>query len=67
MRICLKHPADLVFLAGAERFPGIQAPDSFQQTLPPQNLMQAGDAPGEVVCGVEKCGVTVCYFGAPLE
>jgi len=45
----------------------MQAPDSFEQTLPSQNLMQAGDAPGEVVCGVEKCGVTVCYFGAPLK
>jgi hypothetical protein len=67
MRISLKHPADLFVLAGAEHLPGIQAPDSFQQTLPPQDFMQASDASGEVVRGVKKCGVAVCYFGAPLE
>jgi len=67
MRIGPKHPADLFLLAWAERLPGIQAPDSFEQTLPSQDLMHAGDATGEVVCGVEKRGVAVGYFGAPLE
>ncbi len=67
MRIGLKHPADLFLLPGAECLVGIQAPDSFQQTLPSQDFMQARDAAGEVVCGVEKRRVAVCYFGALLE
>ena len=45
---------DLLLLSGAEGFVGIQAPDSFQEALPPQDLMQAGDAAGEIVRHVEK-------------
>src|ERR1700687_3099946 len=46
---------------------GIQAPNSFQQALPPQDLMQAGDATGEVVRHVEKGRVAIGNFGASAE
>src|SRR5467141_1415927 len=58
---------DLLLLSGAEGFVGIQAPDTFQEALPPQDFMEARDAAGEIVRHVEKGGVGICYFGAPLE
>src|SRR6266576_2827831 len=58
---------DLFSLSGTEGFVGIQAPDTFQEALPPQDLMQAGDAAGEVVRHVEKGRVGIGNFGAPLE
>src|SRR6267378_758034 len=47
---------DLFSLSRAEGFVGIQAPDTFQEALPPQDLLQSRDATGEIVIitGVER-------------
>src|SRR6267378_2053657 len=58
---------DLFSLSGAEGFVGIQAPDTFQEALPPQDLMQSRDAAGEIVRHVEKGRVGIGNFGAPLQ
>src|SRR6267154_4114987 len=58
---------DLLLLSGAEGFVGIQAPDTFQEALPPQDFMEARDAAGEIVRHVEKGCVGICYFRTPLE
>src|SRR5260370_1000352 len=58
---------DLFSLSGAEGFVGIQAPDTFQEALPPQDLMQSRDAVGEIVRRVEKGCVGIGNFGAPLQ
>ena len=46
------HPltvAGLLALAGAKRLGGIETPDAFEQSLPPQHRVQAGDAAAETV------------------
>src|SRR5438309_367003 len=56
------NAVDFGELAFAERLCGIDAPDAFEQTLPPQDFVQAGDAAGEVVGSVEERCVRVRHF-----
>src|SRR5258705_13343004 len=58
---------DFGSLAGAQGFARIEAPDSFKQSLAAQDLMQAGDAAGETVSGVEEGGVGVGDGDGPGE
>src|ERR1700737_2368893 len=67
MGIRLVDPIDLFSLSRAQVLARIQTPDSIQQPLPPQNLVQAGDTTGERVPRVEKSRVSVRYFDVPLK
>src|SRR5712664_2946320 len=58
---------DLLHLAGAEALGRIEAPDSFQQPLPPQNFVTAGDAAVKIVGDVEKRAVAVGDAGIESE
>ena len=59
---------NLLALARAEAFPRVEAPDAFKQSLPPQHLVQAGDAAGEAVGRVEEGRVAVGDFNrAPQQ
>ena len=53
------HPVDLPALAGTQALPLVEAPDSFEQPLPPQDLVEAGDAAPKPVGGVEVSAVAV--------
>src|SRR6185503_13514995 len=61
------HTIDFFALAGAERLVRVQTPDAFEQALPAQHFMDAGNTAGVVVGRVEKCGVGVCNFDRPLQ
>ena len=50
---------DLLGLAGAECFVGVQTPDAFEQPLTTKDLVNAGDAAGEIVGDIEERGVGV--------
>src|SRR5579872_1372787 len=58
---------DLFALARAEALVRIEAPKSFQQSLPPQNFVQARNASGEFVRSVEKRGVAVGHVNRLLQ
>src|SRR5882724_5770985 len=58
---------DLLHLAGAEALGRIEAPDSFQQPLTPQNFVAAGDAAVKIVGNVKKCAVAVGDAGIESE
>ena len=53
------HPVDLPALTGTQAFPLVEAPDPVEQPLPPQDLMETGDAAAETVGGVEVSAVAV--------
>jgi len=53
------HPVDLRGLARGEVLVRVQAESRGQQPLPAQDLVDARDAAGEVVPGVEERGVGV--------
>ncbi len=59
MRISAAHAIDFFALSGAESFGGIEAPDAFEQPLPPQDVVNPGDAARVLVCRIEKGGVCV--------
>src|ERR1017187_6745697 len=62
------NAVNLLTLARAETFTGVKTPDTFKQPLPPQHLVQTGDATGEVIRCVEKGRVAVGHFnGTPQE
>jgi hypothetical protein len=46
-------------LPGREILGRIQAPPTRQQTLSPENFMQAGDAAGEAVPSIEQCRIGI--------
>lgn len=62
MRVGGADAINLRKLAGAERFLLVEAPDALQQTLAAEDFVQAGDAAGETVRGVEEGGIAVGYF-----
>jgi len=47
------NAGDFFGLAGAERFVGIEAPDAFEEALAAEDFVEAGDAPGKMIGGVE--------------
>ena len=50
---------DLLGLARAECFLWRETPDAFEQALATEHLVNAGDAPGEAIGGIENSGVGV--------
>ncbi len=59
IRMLVADAVDLLDLAGAEALGGIEAPDTLEQSLPPQNFMTAGDAAVKIVGDVEERAVAV--------
>ena len=59
VRIGGADAVDLLLLSGAERLARIEAPDAFEQPLPAQDLVAAGDHAVEIVGGVEDRRVAV--------
>ena len=60
-------PRDLFVLPGAERFVGVEAPDSFEQTLAAQGFVKTGYASGELIGSVEERRVGVGDLDASFE
>src|ERR1051326_2490865 len=58
---------DFLALARAKRFLWIETPEAFEQALPAQHLVQAGDAAGIAVGRVEERGVGVGDFIASTK
>src|SRR5713226_10612202 len=58
---------DFLHLAGAEALGGIETPDTLEQSLPPQNLMTAGDAAVKIVGDVEERAVAVGNAGVERQ
>src|SRR5438094_10337096 len=67
MRIGMPDAVDLLFLAGAERLLGVETPNAIQEPLPAQNLVDAGNAAGETIGGVEDRRVGVGNLHMPLQ
>ena len=67
MRIASQHAIDLVHLPRAQFFLRIQAPSSSEEALAAQNLVDAWNAPGELVSGVEQRRVDVGQLRAERE
>jgi len=67
VRVCIIDSFDLLSLSRAKGLFGIQTPDSFEQTLTAQDLMESGNATGEVVRSVEKNCVGVRDFCTPTK
>ena len=53
---------NLLVLTRTEILSRVEAPDALKQTLPPQHLVQPGNAAGETVGGVEEGCVAVGDF-----
>ena len=66
-RIRRADAVNLRHLAGAERFLLVETPDALQQALAAEDFVEAGDAAGETVRGVEEGGVAVGDFIRELE
>src|SRR5688572_4596704 len=62
MRISARNAVDLLGLAGTELLVGIEAPRAFEQALATEHFVDAGNAAGEIVGGVEDHGVRVGQF-----
>ncbi len=54
-------------LAGAESFVGVEAPDAFEESLTAEDFVEAGDAAGKMIGGVEEGGVGVGDFDVSSE
>src|ERR1700679_1481475 len=54
MRIRLAHAVDFFYLARREFLMRIKTPPSFEQTLAPQNLVNAGNTSVKLVYGIEN-------------
>ena len=67
MRIAGEHAIDLLRLSGAQLLVRIEAPASGEQPLAPQDFVNAGDAPGELVRRIEQRGVGVGQLGAERQ
>src|SRR5262249_24257342 len=50
---------DFFHLAGRQAFVRVEAPETFEQSLAPENLVDPGDAAVEIVGDVEQRGVRV--------
>ena len=62
MRIGAADAVDLLVLAVPERLVRIEAPCPFQQALAAQDFVDAGNATGETIGGVEERGIRVGQF-----
>lgn len=53
------HAIDFFGLAGAEGLARVETPDAGQQSLASQDFVNAGNAAGKIVGGIEQRGVDV--------
>src|SRR5262245_12928251 len=67
LRIAVIDAINLFHLPGRKIFTRVEAPAARQQSLSTQNLVQAGDATGEIVLRVEQRGVRISDFGRPRQ
>jgi len=58
---------DFFGLAGAEGFVGVETPNAFEEALAAENLVEAGDAAGKMIGGIEEGGVGIGDFDAFAE
>ena len=66
MRISGIDAIDFLKLTRAKSHVGIETPDALEQTLASQDFVEASDAAGKPVAGVEKCGIGIGnFYGAP--
>src|SRR5690606_25500068 len=63
MRIARADAVDLGQLTGRKLLPAVQRPPSLEKPLPPQDLMNPGDAASESVPGIEQRAVRVGELG----
>ena len=66
MGVIAAHTINFFALAGTEGRVRIQTPDAFEQALTPQDFLQAGDAAGKIVGGIEKCRVAIRDFAGAM-
>src|SRR5262245_42656839 len=67
LRIAVIDAINLFHLPGRKVFARVETPATRQQSLSPQNLVQTGDATGEIVLRVEQHGVRIGDFGRPRQ
>ena len=67
VRITAVNAVNFRCLAPAQCFIRIEAPDSFEQTLPPQNFVQPRDAATKAIRRIEEGGITISDFDVPLQ
>ena len=67
VRIRAIHAIDLGHLSDAQRLIGVEAPGPFEQPLAPQYFVEAWDASGEPVRGVEKRRIRVGDVDAAFD
>src|ERR1700751_4558454 len=61
------NAVDLLHLSRAQPLSRIEAPDSFEQSLPPENLVATGDTAMEIIGGVEKRAVAIRDTGVERQ
>ena len=59
LRVCGEHPIDLFELSRREILSRIETPATFQNTLPPENLVKPCDTACKSVPDVEQGGIGV--------
>ena len=59
----VNHPGNLLHLPRRELFLGVETPGPSEQSLSPQHLVNAGNAAGELMVGVEDRGVGIGETG----
>ena len=62
MGIIARHPIDLFTLPRRKIFIRIETPSAFEQSLAPQDLVQASDAAMELMRGIEQGGIRVSHL-----
>ena len=62
VRIGTTYPVDFRSLAAAEAFSGIEAPRSFEKTLPSQYFVNSCDAASEAICHIEDRRIHIGDF-----
>ena len=67
VRIRAMDAVNLLGLARRERLVWIEAPSVFQQALPTEHFVDARDAAGEAIRGVEEGGVAVGHLRRKRE
>ena len=67
VRVAGEHSIDLRHLAGTQFLVRIEAPPAGEQALAPQHFVDAGNASGEIVRGIEQRGVQIGELGAERE
>ena len=67
VRVAGEHAVDLLHLSRAQILVRIEAPAAREQPLPAQHFVNAGDASGEPMGGIEQRGIGVGQLGAERQ